>query len=87
LYTCFVTDGIDFDGEQKLLSLNSTTSNVCVQISTMNDTLYEDEEFFTLSLSVIGENSRAVHLSQSNLTLFIENDDSMFCGFLQRILI
>jgi hypothetical protein len=75
------SDGIDFDGEQKLLSLNSTTSNVCVQISTMNDTLYEDEEFFTLSLSVIGENSRAVHLSQSNLTLFIENDDNVFVDF------
>ncbi|CAI8010534.1 Adhesion G protein-coupled receptor L3 [Geodia barretti] len=76
------SDGIDFDGEQKLLSLNSTTSNACVQISTMNDTLYEDKEFFTVSLSVIGENRRAVHLPQSNPTLFIENDDDVFVDFM-----
>jgi hypothetical protein len=76
------SDGMDFDGEQKLLSLNSTTSNVCVQISTINDTLYEDKEFFTVSLSVIGENRRAVHLPQSNPTLFIENDDDVFVDFM-----
>lgn len=71
-----IVDGIDFDGLQEyILTLYSTAPRSCVQISITNDTLYEDRESFTVSLSVIGQIGSAVQLSQNSTTLVIMDDD------------
>ena len=75
-YMHCIVDGIDFDGLQEhILTLNSTAPRSCVQISITNDTLYEDRESFTVSLSVIGRIGSAVQLSENSTTLVIMDDD------------
>ena len=50
-----------------------------MEVFVNDDELYEDQEFFTTSLSVIGQVRHAVHISQRTATVFIENDDGKYC--------
>ena len=57
------------------VALDSAHSMSCLSISIMNDLIYEDTEFFTISLSDMDPKRSALTLSPDTYTISITNDD------------
>lgn len=56
------------------LLFNVGVSSLCIDISTTDDDVYEDDELFTVSLSSTSDN---VDVSSSITTILITNNDGM----------
>jgi hypothetical protein len=74
---------VDYHRLAETVTLNST-SDPCVLVAVVNDLLYEDTEFLTVSLSINGQLKHAVHVSQEKTTISITNDDEISVDFKSR---
>ena len=60
------------------ISLNSTLNESCLLVSIVDDLVYEDIEFFTLTLTNSLQQD-AVSLPQNVYTMYITSDDGEWC--------
>ena len=67
----------DFALIPNTVTVTSTDSNECVVVHFDDDTVYEETESLTVSLSQSGQ--QGVQLSPDTATIFITNDDGEIC--------
>ena len=76
LYVVY-SDGVDYTGFQGT-TVTLTPSNIksCVSVTIFDDSLFEETETLTVSLSMTGQVNSAINLSHDTTTFFITDNDS-----------
>ena len=65
----------DYDRLSNDVTLSDTATQQCVSLDIVDDSVLEDTEFLTVSLSLLGKQD-SVSLSPPTATIFITDDDS-----------
>ena len=75
IYFCYLSAGrSDYDRQSNNATLSDTTTQQCVSLDIVDDSVLEDIESLTVSLSLNGEQN-SVSLSPHTATIFINDDD------------
>ena len=71
---CLSAERSDYDRLSNSVTLSDTTTQQCVSLDIVDDSVLEDIESLTVSLSLNGEQN-GVSLSAHTATIFINDDD------------
>ena len=73
-FCCLSAERSDYDRLSNDVTLSHTTTQQCVSLDILDDSVLEDIESLTVSLSLNGEQN-SVSLSPHTATIFINDDD------------
>ena len=73
-YPVLPTGGIDYTELSAVITLSATASEDCVSIGVVDDSVLEETEFLTVTLSLIRE-LNSVQLTEHTATILITDDD------------
>jgi hypothetical protein len=75
---------LDYRGISAVANLSASVSGECFTLAIVDDNVTEDNEFFTVSLSLL-QKTQNVIFTQQNVIIKIEDDDVAEIGFVQSV--